>query len=64
MWSALVLFLGPAYGFDPAQKLLLTTVQAAVGAAGEVAVARLRRRLGPVASSLASVHRRGYVLRP
>jgi len=30
----------------------------------EVAVARLRRRLGPVASALASVHRRGYVLRP
>jgi uroporphyrinogen-III synthase len=30
----------------------------------EVAVARLRRRLGPLASTLASVHRRGYVLRP
>lgn len=30
----------------------------------EVAVARLRRRLGPLAPALASVHRRGYVLRP
>jgi uroporphyrinogen-III synthase len=30
----------------------------------EVAVARLRRRLGPLGPSIASVHRRGYVLRP
>jgi uroporphyrinogen-III synthase len=29
----------------------------------EVAVARLRRRLGPHASAIASVHRRGYILR-
>ena len=29
----------------------------------EVTVARLRRRLGPYGASLASVHRRGYVLR-
>ena len=26
MWSVFVLFLGPEYGFDPAQKFLLTTV--------------------------------------
>ncbi len=31
MWSALVLFLGPAYGFDPSQKFLLTTVPALTG---------------------------------
>ena len=31
MWSALVLFLGPAYGFDPAQKFLLTALPALVG---------------------------------
>src|SRR5215217_8063440 len=32
MWSVFVLFLGPQYGFDPAQKFLLTTVPTAVGA--------------------------------
>src|SRR4051794_12260570 len=32
MWSAFVLFLGPAYGFDAGQKFLLTTVPTAVGA--------------------------------
>ena len=32
MWSVFVLFLGPEYGFDPAQKFLLTTVPTAVGA--------------------------------
>jgi MFS transporter, NNP family, nitrate/nitrite transporter len=32
MWSAFVLFLGPDYGFDPAQKFLLTTVPTLVGA--------------------------------
>jgi NNP family nitrate/nitrite transporter-like MFS transporter len=31
MWSALVLFLGPAYGIDPAAKFLLTAVPALVG---------------------------------
>jgi NNP family nitrate/nitrite transporter-like MFS transporter len=31
MWSALVLFLGPAYGFDPSQKFLLTALPALVG---------------------------------
>jgi NNP family nitrate/nitrite transporter-like MFS transporter len=33
MWSAIVLFLGPRYGFDPGQKFLLTTAPTAVGAA-------------------------------
>ena len=32
MWSVLVLFLGPAYGFAPEDKFLLTTVPALVGA--------------------------------
>ncbi|MEU4219002.1 nitrate/nitrite transporter [Actinoplanes sp. NPDC026623] len=32
MWSVLVLFLGPAYGIDPAGKFLLTAVPALVGA--------------------------------
>lgn len=32
MWSVLVLFLGAEYGFDPAQKFLLTTIPVAVGA--------------------------------
>jgi NNP family nitrate/nitrite transporter-like MFS transporter len=31
MWSVLVLFLGPQYGFDAGQKFLLTTVPALVG---------------------------------
>ncbi len=31
MWSSLVLFLGPAYGFTPADKFLLTTTPALVG---------------------------------
>ena len=31
LWSVFVLFLGPQYGFDPAQKFLLTTVPAGVG---------------------------------
>src|SRR3954452_21165492 len=31
MWSSLVLFLGPRYGFTPADKFLLTSVPAAVG---------------------------------
>jgi NNP family nitrate/nitrite transporter-like MFS transporter len=32
LWSVLVLFLGPAYGIDPAGKFLLTAVPALVGA--------------------------------
>jgi NNP family nitrate/nitrite transporter-like MFS transporter len=31
LWSVMVLFLGPAYGIDPAGKFLLTAVPAAVG---------------------------------
>ena len=31
LWSALVLFLGPAYGIDPAGKFLLTTLPTALG---------------------------------
>ena len=31
VWSVLVLFLGPDYGFEPAQKFLLTAVPALVG---------------------------------
>ncbi|MEV6304705.1 nitrate/nitrite transporter [Actinoplanes sp. NPDC051861] len=32
LWSVLVLFLGPQYGIDPAQKFLLTAVPTLVGA--------------------------------
>ena len=32
LWAVFVLFLGPAYGFDPSQKFLLTALPAAVGA--------------------------------
>ncbi|GAA2439599.1 nitrate/nitrite transporter [Actinomadura vinacea] len=32
LWSVLVLFLGPAYGVDPAGKFLLTAVPALIGA--------------------------------
>ncbi|GAA3715615.1 NarK family nitrate/nitrite MFS transporter [Microlunatus aurantiacus] len=31
LWSVLVLFLGPSYGFDPAQKFLLTALPTLVG---------------------------------
>jgi MFS transporter, NNP family, nitrate/nitrite transporter len=31
LWSVLVLFLGPGYGFDPAQKFLLTALPTLVG---------------------------------
>ncbi len=33
LWSVLVLFLGKDYGFDPAQKFLLTALPTLVGAA-------------------------------
>ena len=56
MWSAFVLFLGPEYGFDPAQKFLLTTVPTAVGAALRIpytlAVARFGGRNWTVVSAL------------
>jgi NNP family nitrate/nitrite transporter-like MFS transporter len=32
LWSVMVLFLGPQYGFDPAQKFLLTALPTLVGA--------------------------------
>ena len=32
LWSVLMLFLGPDYGFDPAQKFLLTALPTLVGA--------------------------------
>ena len=32
LWSVFVLFLGPSYGLDPAQKFVLTAVPTAVGA--------------------------------
>ena len=31
LWSVFILFLGPAYGFDPSQKFLLVAMPAAVG---------------------------------
>ena len=55
MWSVLVLFLGPEYGFDPAQKFLLTTLPTAVGAVLRVpytlAVARFGGRNWTVISA-------------
>ncbi|MHB1137441.1 MAG: MFS transporter [Microthrixaceae bacterium] len=55
MWSVLVLFLGPEYGFTPAQKFLLTTVPVAVGAAIRIpytfAVARFGGRNFTIVSS-------------
>lgn len=32
LWAVFVLFMGPGYGFDPAQKFLLTAAPAALGA--------------------------------
>jgi NNP family nitrate/nitrite transporter-like MFS transporter len=56
LWSVFVLFLGPKYGLDPAQKFLLTTVPAAVGAAMRIpytfAVARFGGRNWTIVSSL------------
>jgi MFS transporter, NNP family, nitrate/nitrite transporter len=55
MWSVLVLFLGPEYGFDTGQKFLLTTLPTAVGAVLRVpytfAVAKLGGRNWTVISS-------------
>ena len=31
LWAVFVLFMGPAYGFDPSQKFLLTAIPAAAG---------------------------------
>ncbi len=56
MWSVLVLFLGPDYGFTPSQKFMLTTVPTAVGAVLRLpytfAVARFGGRNWTIASSL------------
>ena len=56
MWAVLVLFLGPAYGFDPGQKFLLTTVPAALGCVLRVpytlAVARFGGRTWTIVSAL------------
>ncbi|HUR51859.1 MAG TPA: nitrate/nitrite transporter [Mycobacteriales bacterium] len=56
MWGSLVLFLGPAYGFTPADKFLLTTTPALVGSLVRVpytfAVARFGGRNWTVVSAL------------
>lgn len=55
MWSVLVLFLGPAYGIDPAGKFLLTAVPALVGASLRIpytfAVARFGGRNWTIVSA-------------
>jgi NNP family nitrate/nitrite transporter-like MFS transporter len=57
MWSVLVLFLGPEYGFAPADKFLITTVPALVGATLRLpytfAVATFGGRNWTVATALA-----------
>ncbi|RKS67967.1 NNP family nitrate/nitrite transporter-like MFS transporter [Motilibacter peucedani] len=56
MWSVLVLFLGPKYGFTPAQKFLLTSTPTAVGSVLRLpytfAVARFGGRNWTVVSAL------------
>lgn len=56
MWSSLVLFLGPAYGFTPADKFLLTSTPALVGCLVRIpytfAVARFGGRTWTVISAL------------
>ncbi|MFF5261272.1 nitrate/nitrite transporter [Actinomadura viridis] len=55
LWSVLVLFLGPAYGIDPAGKFLLTAVPALIGAALRIpytfAVARFGGRNWTIVSA-------------
>jgi MFS transporter, NNP family, nitrate/nitrite transporter len=55
LWSVLVLFLGPAYGVDPAGKFLLTAVPALIGSALRIpytfAVARFGGRNWTVVSA-------------
>jgi NNP family nitrate/nitrite transporter-like MFS transporter len=59
LWSILVLFLGPEFGFDPGQKFLLTTVPTAVGGLMRLpytlAVARFGGRNWTVISAAALV---------
>src|SRR5690349_10363718 len=56
MWSVLVLFLGPAYGIDPAGKFLLTALPTLIGAALRIpytfAVARFGGRTWTVISAV------------
>jgi NNP family nitrate/nitrite transporter-like MFS transporter len=55
LWSVLVLFLGPAYGVDPAGKFLLTAVPALVGSVLRIpytfAVARIGGRNWTIVSA-------------
>jgi len=55
MWASLVLFLGPAYGFTPADKFLITTTPALVGCLVRIpytfAVARFGGRTWTVVSA-------------
>ncbi|TDC45975.1 NarK/NasA family nitrate transporter [Actinomadura sp. KC345] len=55
LWSVMVLFLGPAYGIDPAGKFTLTAVPALVGSALRIpytfAVARFGGRNWTIASA-------------
>jgi MFS transporter, NNP family, nitrate/nitrite transporter len=57
LWAVIVLFLGPDYGLSPADKFLLTSVPAAVGAALRLpytlAVARFGGRNWTIVSALA-----------
>lgn len=57
MWAVLVLFLGPAYGVDPAGKFVLTAVPTAVGSVLRLpytfAVARLGGRNWTIVSAAA-----------
>jgi MFS transporter, NNP family, nitrate/nitrite transporter len=71
LWSVLVLFLGPAYGIDPAGKFVLTAVPTAVGAVLRLpytfAVARFGGRNWTVVSALlliAPLVCLGVLLRP
>jgi NNP family nitrate/nitrite transporter-like MFS transporter len=56
MWASLVLFLGPAYGFSPAEKFTLTSLPAAVGGMARIpytlAVARFGGRNWTIVSAL------------
>lgn len=46
LWSVLVLFLGPAYGIDPAGKFTLTAVPALIGAALRIPYTLAAARFG------------------
>ncbi len=56
LWSVFILFLGPAYGFDPGQKFLLAAMPAAVGSLVRLpyslAVARFGGRNWTIVSAL------------